>query len=365
MKLTDLLDPHELAQEIFNGYVSGRVHNDDEYLVIYNYTKKAQAEKRWNNVTMNCRGLIVRYVDDLPIIARPWRKFFNLGEYPEGAFNLEAEVAVSDKADGSLGILYPHPKGGYAIATRGSFHSEQAEKGTQILQKAISGGFNPNPKYTYLFEVIYPQNRIVLDYGDREELVLLAVLDTETGEEVMTGDGLDYWFRRPVRWVGTLRQAIEAPARPNSEGWVARFVGTQTRVKIKQADYLRLHRIVTGLNELTVWEWIRDHGSTMGLVEYLPEEFEEWVFGIEKRLVNEYYLIRTHVWADYYEIAPLAEEPTREERKLFAEKASASKYPGLLFLALDEKYDHLKNAVWQMVRPKGVTPTAKRHEEAA
>ena len=39
-------------------------------------------------------------------------------------------------------------------------------------------------EYTYLFEIIYPSNRIVVDYGSSRRLVLLAAVHTQTGIEL-------------------------------------------------------------------------------------------------------------------------------------------------------------------------------------
>ena len=37
------------------------------------------------------------------------------------------------------------------------------------------------PGYTYLFELIVLWNRIVVDYGDDEKLIVLGVIETESG----------------------------------------------------------------------------------------------------------------------------------------------------------------------------------------
>jgi RNA ligase len=93
---------------------------------------------------------------------------------------------VYDKLDGSLGILYFYDDKPY-IATRGSFTSEQAERANKIFQKKYSH-LHFNKEHTYLFEIIYPENRIVVDYGAKEDLILLAVLDTETGKDLELPD---------------------------------------------------------------------------------------------------------------------------------------------------------------------------------
>ena len=47
-------------------------------LTIWNYTPKVQYEGLWDEITLQCRGLVTD--DKGRIIARPFRKFFNLEE---------------------------------------------------------------------------------------------------------------------------------------------------------------------------------------------------------------------------------------------------------------------------------------------
>lgn len=148
----------------------------------------------WNPATLLCRGLIVDAHDR--IVARPFPKFFNweekqtadrlraaAGRAGGGGDEAKHRLEVYEKLDGSLGILYFYG-GRPAIATRGSFDSPQARHATGLLHGAPYRAALAalNPAYTYLFEIIYPENRVVVDYGTRNELVLLAVCNTATGD---------------------------------------------------------------------------------------------------------------------------------------------------------------------------------------
>jgi RNA ligase len=168
----------KINQLINEGYITKRPHSSGE-LLIYNYTAKAQYDRMWTPETMQCRGLILDI--DGAIVARPLPKFFNLQEHKE---SLPAEpFDVYEKLDGSLGILYWHRDQPY-IASRGSFSSDQAIKANQILLTLYAESIPFLDKsLTYLFEIIYPSNRIVVDYGTFEGLVLLAVIETESGQE--------------------------------------------------------------------------------------------------------------------------------------------------------------------------------------
>ena len=164
-------------QLIKDGYISERKHSEVDYY-IYNYTQKTQYEGLWNEDTMNCRGLILDGEGET--IAKPFKKFFNIGEYSEqndlGKIPNYTWFDIWDKMDGSLGILYRMPDGGFRIATRGSFSSDQAIEGTMMFNEMFKQPelmFADN--WTYLFEIIYPANRIVVDYKEKSELVLLAI----------------------------------------------------------------------------------------------------------------------------------------------------------------------------------------------
>ena len=218
-------------------------HHSTADLLIYNYTTKTQAERYWTPETMMCRGLITK--PDGTLVARPFPKFFNLEEHP-GDLPIEP-FQVFEKLDGSLGILF-FVDGKPYLATRGSFTSDQAIRGNVILERYQDVMFDP--EFTYLFEIIYADNRIVVDYGDREDLVLLAAIHTESGEEL---DISEHQWPFPVatRYDGiTDLSALRDREEANREGFVIRFAGG-TRVKVKFAEYVRLHRLVTGVNAKT------------------------------------------------------------------------------------------------------------------
>lgn len=309
MHLYDLIDPDELALMRKDGFVREQYHHDLP-LAILNYSDTCAYAKAWNPTTLACRGLIYETVTGY-VMARPWEKFFNYGE--TGAeLDLDAEAEVTNKADGSLGILY----GDGRIATRGSFHSEQAEHATRLYRERYMDGvrakatsWNRDLNLTYLFEIIYPTNRIVLDYGRMDDLVLLGAVEIDTGRPIGPND-LPEWPgpRTEVFPAHSLREALALPDRANAEGVVVRLCDSSTLVKIKQADYVALHRIVTNTSARHLWEYLVVHelralitdprhwGSFLGLdparaeeilavgpdwlaqmLDGVPDEFHTWV----------------------------------------------------------------------------------------
>ncbi len=175
LHLHELLDETALDAALAKGLVRRKRHPSLP-LTILNYTEKAAYDKAWTPVTLACRGLIVD--DGGVVVARPWVKFFNHGE-GDRVLKMDEPVEVTDKQDGSLGIVYPTPDG-QAVATRGSFDSEQSRHATALLRSRYPR-WAPADGLTVLLEIIYPANRIVLSDDGLDDLVLLGAVETETG----------------------------------------------------------------------------------------------------------------------------------------------------------------------------------------
>jgi len=187
-----MLDINLIQQHIENGLISRRKHPECD-LYILNYTPKCQINWHWDKVTIACRGLIVD--GNWNIIQRPFAKFFTLDQWA-GLRNhvhhlygvqyqtmLDGPFTLTEKLDGSLGILYRNPVSQkWCVATRGSFTSDQAIRATEILQNKYPN-IHPNTNWTYLVEIIYPENQIVVRY-EHAQLVLLGVIDKDTGYDV-------------------------------------------------------------------------------------------------------------------------------------------------------------------------------------
>src|SRR5690242_5874737 len=291
--LDELFDPAALDSAIADSYVRRQVH-PTEPLAILNYTEKAAYENVWNEVTLTCRGLIYN-TETWQIVARPFGKFFNHGQAGAASIALDAPVHVTDKMDGSLGIVYPTSDGRYAVATRGSFTSDQATHATALLRSRYATWW-PTPGWTVLFEIVYPENRIVCDYGTTDDLVFLAAVDTATGK--VEGPEVARWmgWRGPKTEVfnsPTLAEALALAPRSNAEGVVVRCLNTGGMVKIKQADYVALHRIVTGLTARTVWEHLVAGKSLDELITPLPDEFHQWVRDVANEILT---VVRNEAW---------------------------------------------------------------------
>jgi RNA ligase len=352
--LADVLDPVELATAVESGLVRVQRHPTEPWL-IYNYTEAVQYSGAWNAVTLACRGLIVNETTG-EVLARPYSKFFNHDQVGAPALRPEAKVQVTDKADGSLGIIYA----GDAVATRGSFASDQARHATEILRMRYAG-FVPEVGRTVLVEIIYPANRIVVDYAGMDDLVLLGAVDIATGRS-SGPEGVPTWPGPVVETFDypTLAEALAAPPRIGREGLVVHFLDTDERVKIKYAEYVRLHRLVTGLTARTVWELLVNGGDLDELTEPLPDEFHAWVRAVVAELTGKVEARAAAVEAEFAAI--MARLPDGWGRREFAAEAVRSELRGALFQRLDGK--DYRPGLWQQARPAGdLTPHGAKVSE--
>jgi RNA ligase len=292
------------------------------------------------------------------VIAKSFDKFFNLEEHSTEEIPNE-DFEVYEKLDGSLGILFWY-QGKWILASKGSFVSEQALKGKQILNSKYN--VEPIPKgYTTLLEIIYPENRIVCNYADDEVLVVLSMISNASGKELdydsllkineETGlpvvkkyDGIEDYK--------TLKNLISK----DREGYVVRF-RNGFRVKIKGEEYVRLHRILTEFSNVDIWEYLKDNKNLDELLDRVPDEFDSWVRNTIKDIKTEYEkLDNEYKWI----FKVLMRSPQSESKKGFAEHAKNYKHSGILFKMFEDKeYSHY---IWKQIRPIYSKPFWQKEE---
>lgn len=337
--------PNTLLDEMMNeGFVVRQNHPEAD-LFIYNYSPKAQYDRIWNEVTLNCRGLILDA--NMNVVARPFPKFFNLGEQENQHIPNEA-FEVYEKMDGSLGILYWHNNQPF-IATRGSFTSDQSVKANNILNTKYSHVLHQlNPDKTYLFEIIYPENRIVVDYGSTEDLVLLSIVDKTTGKEEPLEE-IGFPVVKRYHGINDIHQ-LQALEENNKEGFVIRFA-SGLRYKVKFKEYVRIHRIITQVSNISIWEYLRAGSTLDELLDRVPDEFYNWV----RRTNND--LLAAHKAIEDKALSEFKDLGDRKENALYYQQCT---YPNILFSILDER--DYADAIWKMLRPKYSRPFSNIEE---
>lgn len=326
-------------------------------LTIWNYSEKVQYEGLFDGVTLNARGLVTD--NDGKIAARPFKKFFNM---EENKHTPTEEFDVYEKMDGSLGILFNY-QGEWVMATRGSFTSEQSIKGFEMLKNYDYEKLHKG--YTYLFEIIYDSNRIVVRY-DYEDLILLGMIETKTGYEVdLYEEGNDVRLNNLINNLGfkvikkypsvTDYTVLKNFIADNREGYVIKF-SNGDRIKIKGEEYLRLHKLMTNVSTTAVWEMLSEGRDVLELLKGVPDEFYKKVkmYVLDLRysyLSYSEYAGKMHDKFRYGKFNDRYPEPTKKE---FAEFLSLNnidpKVRSICFAIWDNKnYDKI---IWKYIKPE-------------
>src|SRR5690554_331864 len=317
-------------------------------LVLFDYTEKCQYERAWDDVTLNARGTVYESSTG-KVVARAFPKFFNWSELDKEEQNRllnSLYFTIDEKMDGSMILLYYYD-GEWRTNTRGSFTSDQAIKAKELLSKYDTDILDTN--CTYILEVIYPENRIVVDYRGEEKLVLLAIFDLTYGE--ISIDSPIHDFPKPKRFdFQSIHEVLDhlKDLTYNEEGYVVRF-SDGTRVKFKGDEYVKMHRIVTGISPLTIWESMSNGKVSKDLLMSIPEEFRSIYEDISNDLERKYKLVKDEVEDSFRSIYSLFGN-NRKEIGLFLAKNDIL-YSKMIFPRLLEKYDKLDQMIMREIRP--------------
>ena len=213
----------------------------------------------WHNFAKQCRGKVID-LNTRKVVVYPFNKFFNLNEVEEtkedyivDLLNKAKAVYVTDKKDGSA-IIITNYNGELIINTNGEFQNDQIRWAKKLLVEKYGFFYNNVPEgYTFIFELIHPENKIVLDYGNEESLYLLAIRDLSTLklfsypelERVAKKFHLDITESFEYTDLYTFIEKTQNETENIKEGWVFRVI-TETddiMFKLKYQEYFRLSRI--------------------------------------------------------------------------------------------------------------------------
>ena len=143
----------------------------------------------WDDLNINCRGLILDNKGN--VVERPFPKFWTFKQYlsrhhillndnqilsiPEGKFRL------LEKIDGTMVCLYWINNKPF-LSTQRSFSNIRSIYATKILYQKYEHLFSKiDRRLTYVFEAVYPETNVLIDYGNTRDLYLIGILDKSTG----------------------------------------------------------------------------------------------------------------------------------------------------------------------------------------
>ena len=211
---------------------------------------------------------------------------------------------------------------------------------------------------TYLFEIIYPENRIVVDYGNQEKLVLLGAIEVGSGVEV-SRHTLEYFASEIGSDISKSYDGIKdysvlkTMVKDNEEGFIVRF-SNGDRMKVKGQEYLRLHKIMTNVSTTAVWEVLSNGGNFENLLKDVPDEFYDKIKSYEKDLRYVYFSISEDVGKkfDYFMYGKYNDkEPVtnKKEYAMWVLKQPQHLQP-ILFKMFDKK--EYSSYIWKLIKPE-------------
>jgi len=340
------IDWNVLNTYIENNLIVSNKHPEYDIWIL-NYSPKAQSKKFWDEYTMSCRGLVVDI--DGNIISRCMKKFKNYEEHDPSEIDMLQSFEIFEKMDGSMiSVFWYDARNEWIVASRGSFISEQSVEARKILSNKSVYLEKNN---TYIFEVIYPENQIVVHYNGIRSLVLLTVIETKSGIEApydnVLNNYVDYFTivkKYDIKNINNLND-LKILEEENHEGFVVKFADG-FRVKVKFNEYIRLHGILTNVSNVVVWEHLMNNYNFDLLLDRVPDEFYDWLRRTVGSLQLQYNDIERLALKDFIRIYHIN---NISDRKAFAMEAIKTEHRSILFRLYDKKpYDVL---IWKQIRP--------------
>ncbi len=211
---------------------------------IYNYLIADKEAFKIDKAT-ELRGLTITHENGKERVFLSCPKFFNINEIEENTesnLQLKTIKKVTDKLDGSL-ISFVELKGAVYAKTKQSFTNIQAKAAQDIVDDSLDLKFfildcwanNCNP----LFELIGPDNKVVIDY-EENELILVAV--RHDNGSFIDVDKFNYKYTTKSFDLSLDEMIHSAKNDAGIEGYVVKFTD-ESIVKIKTLDYIEKHRL--------------------------------------------------------------------------------------------------------------------------
>lgn len=323
---------------------------------IYSYSIDTQVDRLWDDITLAARGVICK--NNGSRLNAPFKKFFNYGEPGVPDFDRSEPVEYYEKLDGSL-ILLCYDGEEWIISTKGSFVTEQAKHAKVLLSKYNLSFLSPD--LTYMFEIIYPANKIVVDYGSDDTIIMIGAqsLDYEYVDHSVYADiiGCPYVKGVVTTW-GDMLDKFEDENKleyRNKEGYVVRFINHNYRLKLKYDAYFKIHKVVTNITKKNVWEMLYLFGdvhTALGIFD-IPDEFYSDFEEYAEELYGEYNKIYQKVLDFYMSDIFYNVWESKQEKYEYVLENIERKLVEPVVLMYQHKNSKLQEIIWKMVKPKG------------
>lgn len=210
-------------------------------------------------------------------------------------------------------------------------------------------------------------NRIVVDYGDLADIIFLARINKNTGTDEFLENDIEKImspFRvitRYPEYENMSFEELQSLNLSNKEGFVLH--GNGMRIKVKFAEYRRLHSIITNITARDIWKTISQGNDVSEILENVPDEFDAWVRNKVNFFNTEFARIYGEACRRHHDV--IAELPTPYTKKCFAMKnKSLNKekfWSGLVFAIETRK--NVDRIIWNKLYPGHEKPFANNDDD--
>lgn len=220
------------------------------------------------------------------LVSAGFPKFTNFGEKPEEFPVPQSlkDTTIVEKLDGSLLIVSKY-NGHYIIRTRGTVDASKLDNGYELeifkekyLSKLTELCPDETWEFSFLFEWVSPNQRIILNYGDQPEWYLVGYV-IHYGYSLLAQNALNMWASqigcpRPTTYKFPSLDELfdDVEMWKGKEGVCIYSNHDQTIHKVKGFWYLSLHRMKEALAS---FDKVVDVWFDQGMPSY--KQFEEFI----------------------------------------------------------------------------------------
>jgi hypothetical protein len=229
----------------------------------------ALAIDSWSTYARQSRGMIIDMARER-CVSFPMDKFFRFGEGPEitrESLSPDMAVEIVEKVDGSMVSLIDHDNK-REFCCKGNFDTPQTQRAAEIAERLPIDRLQTD-RYYHVFEVIYPENRFpsglsIVDYGQREDLVLTSMRDRLTNRMLpyteVVAEAQRVGLNHPRVFQGGLAEVFNevdtAAPTLHEEGFIIRSQADGKLYKLKYDGYKEVLRMV---NEMRTNRFVKEH----------------------------------------------------------------------------------------------------------
>jgi hypothetical protein len=352
LEIVTFIQDNENWQEVLKAepYCLDIKHDGDFVLLSYN-----QISSNFNyKMVQEARGIIFHLPSKNPVCI-PFTKFFNVQEGLASPIDWST-AKVQEKVDGSI-IKVWNFDDEWHISTNGTIDADNATLQTPsgdvktYLDLFLSAENLPedffsqlDSRYTYMFELVSPWNRVVVPYK-KTEVYFIGARSNVTFNEVKPED-CDLEIQTPnVYPLSSLEDCLEsATYLPFTEEGYVVVDENFNRVKVKGVQYIVAHHLKNNgiVTKSRILDMIRVNGQDDFLSIY--EEYTEMFMTV----LNGVQEFETKLRLDWHDVSGKTFE-TRKDLALYVRQTNC---PACMFSLTDKKFKTVNEWLWSQQNDK-------------